>query len=117
HRVIADEQVRGPIVVLHSRHDRALGTLYRALAGSAEVGRGRRVVSASGRQRARGARHAAAEHREDRRSVPGRLGHMSATVATSALGAVGARGVGAPDVDLVDAMTIGIPRYRIVNID
>src|SRR5437867_376254 len=31
HRVIADNPVRGPIVVLHSRHDRALGTLYPAV--------------------------------------------------------------------------------------
>src|SRR5439155_13967326 len=54
---------------------------------------------------------------QGKRATRGRLGHMSETVATSALGFVGARGVGAPEVDLVDAMTIGIPRYRIVNAD
>ena len=38
-------------------------------------------------------------------------------VAASALGAVGARGVGAPEVDLCDVPRIGIPRYPIVNVD
>jgi hypothetical protein len=41
----------------------------------------------------------------------------AAAVATSALGAVGARGVGAPEIDLIDAQRIGLPKYPIVNVD
>jgi hypothetical protein len=101
HRVLADQQVRGPIVVLRSDHDRALGVLYAGTSGSAEVGRGRggRVVPA------------------DRRIGYGRLGHVSTVVATSALGAVGARGVGAAEVDLLETQLIGLPRHPIINVD
>ena len=39
------------------------------------------------------------------------------TVAASALGAVGARGVGSPELDLLDVQQTGIPSYPIVNVD
>jgi hypothetical protein len=98
HRVLAEQMVNGPIVVLRSDHDRALSTLYSAITGSGQVDRRRRG----------GARGA---------SNGGRGGSMRATVATSALGAVGARGVGAPEVELLQAQQIGIPQFRIVNVD
>ena len=43
--------------------------------------------------------------------------HVAETVATSALGAAGARGVGAPEVDLSEVPRIGLPNYVIVNVD
>src|SRR5262249_61580762 len=67
--------------------------LARALAGGREAARGREGARASGRR-------AVAE-----------------PVATSALGAVGARGVGAPELDLIDVQQTGIPEYPIVNVD
>jgi hypothetical protein len=93
--VLAEGRVDGPIVVLRSNHDRALGTFYRTVTGGAKVER----ASAPD---------------------PGRLGGRfarAATVAASALGAVGARGVGAPEVDLLDVQRTGIPQYPIVNVD
>ncbi len=92
-RLLAERQVLGPIVVLRSDHDTALATLYGALMGSNEVGR----------------------HREDARGTSRRA--LTEPVATSALGAVGARGVGAPELDLVDVQRTGIPSYPIVNVD
>jgi hypothetical protein len=44
-------------------------------------------------------------------------GHARAIVAASALGTVGARGVGAPHIDLLDAQSTGLPRHPIVNVD
>ena len=85
--------MQGPIVVLHSDHDTALGTFYQALTENSEVGR-----------------------RGDGSSGAGRLAPVNA-VALSALGAVGARGVGASDLDLVEAQRTGIPAYPIVNVD
>ena len=93
HRVLAERQVQGPIVVLRSDHDTALATFYSTLTGSDEVGR-----------------------RRDGARGPGRR-TLTKPVATSALGAVGARGVGAPELDLVDVQRTGIPDYRIVNVD
>jgi hypothetical protein len=93
--ILAERRVDGPIVVLRSDHDTALGAFYRTVADSGEVGRA-------------GTR--------DPGSRAGRLGR-AATVAASALGAVGARGVGAPEVDLLDVQRTGIPQYRIVNVD
>ncbi len=93
HHVLAERQVRGPIVVLRSDHDTALATFYSAFAGSSEVGR-----------------------RRDGARGPGRR-TLTEPVATSALGAVGARGVGAPELDLVDVQRSGIPEYAIVNVD
>jgi hypothetical protein len=67
--VLAERRVDGPIVVLRSDHDTALGTFYRTITGSGEVDR------AGARDGARPA---------------GRLAR-AATVAASALGAIGAR--------------------------
>ncbi len=92
-RLLAERQVQGPIAVLRSDHDTALATFYRALTGGGEVGR----------------------RREGSRS-PGRR-TLTEAVATSALGAVGARGVGAPELDLVDVQRTGLPEYPIVNVD
>ena len=91
HSLLAGGCLWGPIVVLHSAHDRALDVLYPRLGSDLD------------------------------RSSPnaaGRVGHHGArTVARSALGAVGARGVSAPEIDLVDAQTIGLPRRPVVNVD
>ncbi len=91
--VLAERRVDGRVVVLHSDHDAALGIFYRAITGSGEVDR---------------ARH---------RSPVGRGPGRAAIVATSALGAVGARGVGAPELDLLDVQAVGVPQYPIVNVD
>jgi hypothetical protein len=138
HQVLAERRVAGRIVVLRSDHDTALATLYRAISGSGEVGRtGRMRGHGTGRHpRPRSSRDvrrgtAAPMHAAARRPAPvsacgfdgGRpvhrttAGHRSTAVATSALGAVGARGVGAPEIDLIDAQRIGLPRYPIVNVD
>lgn len=93
HRVLAEQLVRSPIAVLRSDHDAALRVLYPAAMGSDEVGR---------RGQAR------------RRAW---LSAMTEAVATSALGAVGARGVAAPELDLIDVQRTGIPGYPIVNVD
>jgi hypothetical protein len=93
HRVLAERQVHGPIVVLRSDHDTALATFYSTLTGGGDVGR-----------------------RRDGAPGPGRRS-LTEPVATSALGAVGARGVGAPELDLVDVQRTGIPEYPIVNVD
>lgn len=93
HRVLAERLVRGPIVVLRSDHDTALATFYSTFIGNSEVGR-----------------------RRDGAPGPGRR-TLTEAVATSALGAVGARGVGAAELDLVDVQRTGIPEYPIVNVD
>jgi hypothetical protein len=38
-------------------------------------------------------------------------------VATSAIGAVGARAVGAPELTLEEIQRVGLPRHPIVNVD
>lgn len=86
--VVAERRVRGPVAVLFSAHDRALGSLYPAMAAAAP-GRGH------------GGRH----------------GHVADVVAGSALGAVGARGVGAPEVDLTEVLRIGLPARPVVNVN
>ncbi len=93
--VLAEQRVGGPIVVLRSNHDTALGTFYRTITGSGEVDRA-------------GRRHLGPRPGRPRRAE---------VVAASALGAVGARGVGAPQVELRDVQQIGIPQYPIVNVD
>jgi pimeloyl-ACP methyl ester carboxylesterase len=95
-RVLAERRIAGPLVVLRSDHDTALGTFYRAVTGSGEIDR-----------------HGEAAPR--RRST--RRARMAETEAASALGAVGARGVGAPELDLVNVQQTGIPRAPIVNVD
>jgi hypothetical protein len=89
-RVLSDDRIQGPIVALHTRHDSALGTLYTA-------------ATASGQ----------ASHPAPR----GAWSYLARRVAASALGVVGARGVDAAAVDLVEAQTIGLPRAPIVNVD
>jgi hypothetical protein len=93
HRVLGEQWVRGPIVVLRSVHDHALDVLYPRVATNVDRG----TVQSSG--------------------ATGRIGHTARAVARSALGAVGARGVNAPEVELLEAQTIGIPRRPIVNVD
>jgi hypothetical protein len=93
--VLAERRVDGPIVVLRSDRDAALGTFYRTVTGRGEGSR--------------------AGARDPARAV-GRFSRV-ATVAASALGAVGARGVGAPELDLLDVQRTGIPHYPIVNVD
>ena len=90
HRMLAERLVTGPIVALRSDHDRALGTLYPAATWGNQVDR----------------------------AAPnaGRLRHVREVIARSALGAVGVRGVGAPEIDLVDAQMSGLPRC-VVTID
>jgi len=90
HRLLAERLVSGPIVALRSAHDWALGTLYPAVTWGDQ---GDRAAPNRGRRR-------------DVREV----------VARSAMGAVGLRGVGAPELDLVDAQRTGIPRH-VVTID
>jgi hypothetical protein len=86
HSLLDGGRLWGPIVVLHSTHDRALDVLYPRLGSEAPAS--------------------------------ARVSHHSArAVAASALGVDGARGVGAPEIDLVDAPIIGLPRRRVVNVD
>jgi len=89
-RVLSDDHVRGPVVVLHSRHDMALGILYGSTTPSGKA---------------------------SRPAPRGAWSYLARRVATSALGAVGARGTDAATVDLVEAQTIGLPRAPIVNVD
>jgi hypothetical protein len=88
-RVVTDQLIAGPIVVLRSDHDRALGTLYPAVTWGSQVDRGR---------------------------GPGRFGHAREVVARSALGAAGARGLAAPEFDLVDVQRTGVPGSGVVTI-
>ena len=89
-RVVTDLLIAGPIVVLRSDHDRALGTLYPAVTWGNQVSRG---------------------------PGPGRFGHAREVVARSALGAAGARGLAAPEFDLVDVSRTGLPGSGVVNIN
>ncbi len=93
HRVLAEQRMRGPIVVLRSVHDHALDILYPHVASDVDRGTA------------------------PRSGATGRIGHTARAVARSALGAVGARGVNAPEVELIEAQTSGIPRRPIVNVD
>ena len=91
HRVLAERMVDGPIVVLRSDHDRALGTLYPAVTWGSQVDRAAAApAAAAGRAK-------------------------SSRAARS--GAVGARGVGAPELDLVDVAADRRPALRVVNVD
>jgi len=87
HRVLAERYVSGPIVALRSIHDTALRALYPLVTGSGQVDRD-----------TRGKR-------------------TKEIVATSAMGAVGALGVGATEVELLQAQRIGVPRWALVNVD
>jgi len=90
HGLVAEPRVERSITVLHSKHDQALHRLYRLAAGGAEVAS---------------------------LTPAGRFGHARAVVATSAIGAVGARGVGAPELTLDEVQRVGLPRYPVVNVD
>jgi hypothetical protein len=86
---VAERRVGRPIVVLRSDHDWALHRLYRLAAGGAEAAR----------------------------IAAGRSGYRRMVVACSAIGAVGARGVGAPELTLEEVGRVGLPRYPVVNVD
>jgi hypothetical protein len=95
YRLLAERRIDGPVVVLRCDGDPGLGAFYRAIGEPGDI-----------------AGHGA----RDARRLSGRRGRAD-IVAASALGAVGARGVGAPELDLLDAPHTGIPRYPIVNVD
>jgi hypothetical protein len=78
------------IVALRSDHDRALSRLYPSVTWGTQVDR-------------------AAPNR-------GRLTHVREVVARSAMGAVGALGVGAAEMELVAAQTAGLP-HGVVTVD
>ncbi len=88
--LLGERRVAGPIVVLHSVHDRVLGSIYPAVTGTGQL---------------------------DRAPNPGRLGHVREVVAVSALGFAGARGVLAPRFDLVEVPRTGLPRQPVINVD
>lgn len=87
HRLLADRLVSGPVVALRSVHDAALRVLYPLVTGSGQVDRGGRG------KRAREA------------------------VARSAIGAAGALGVGAVEVELRATQRIGLPLQPVVNVE
>jgi hypothetical protein len=87
--VVAERRVAGRVVALRSDHDRALGRLYPAVTWGDQVDRGR---------------------------DPHRLERVREVVARSAMGAVGARGVGAPELELLTAISTGLPS-GVVNVD
>jgi hypothetical protein len=89
-RVVNDGMVAGSIVALRSVHDRALTTLYPAVTWGQQVDR-------------------AAPN-------PHRVTRTREVVAGSAMGAVGALGAGAVEMDLVLAQVTGIPT-GVVTID
>jgi hypothetical protein len=90
-RLLAERRVERPIVVLRSDHDTALATFYRTQSGTEEIGRN------------------GADELEQKA--------LTEPVATSALGAVGARGIGAPELDLIDVQQTGNPSYPIDNVE
>jgi hypothetical protein len=87
HRILAERLVAGRIVAVRSIHDPALATLYPRLTGGFRGGR------------------------------PGRLGRKPGIVAASALGIVGARGAGAPELEIREAQRLGLPLRPIVNVE
>jgi hypothetical protein len=89
-RVVTERMVRNRIVALRSDHDRALNHLYRSVTWGDQV------------------------ERAPRR--PGRLAHVREVVAGSAMGAVGALGVGAVEVDLVTVQRVGLP-HGVATVD
>ena len=89
-RVVTERMVADRIVALRSDHDRALNRLYPSVTWGNQV------------------------ERAPRRA--GRLAHVRDVVAGSAMGAAGALGVGAVEVDLVAAQTTGLP-HGVVTVD
>ena len=88
--VVAEQMVAGSIVAVRSAHDRALGNLYPVVTWGTPVDR---AVHDQGRRRTRD------------------------VVVRSAMGAVGARATGAPDLELLTAVTTGLPPGPVVNVD
>jgi hypothetical protein len=88
HDLLTRRRVTGPIAVLRSEHDAALSVLYPCVTSSAQVDR-----------------------------TTARKSRILDMVATTAIGAVGARGVGAPELTLLDTQQIGLPTWPVVNID
>ena len=89
-RVVAERMVADRIAVLRSDHDRALNRLYPSVTWGNQVDRAPRR--------------------------PGRLAHVREVVARSAMGAVGALGVGAAEMKLVGVQTTGLP-HGVITID
>jgi len=89
HTVVAERLVAGPIVAVRSAHDRALSNLYPVVTWGTTVDR----AGDPARRRARD------------------------VVVRSAMGAVGARGIGAPDFDLITLQTTGLPAGPVINVD
>src|SRR5262245_7262660 len=90
HALVAQRRVERPIVVLRVDH-----------------GQARHQFSPRGPSGTAGTRPAA----------PGRGGHARTVVATSTIGVVGARGVGAPGLTLAEVGRVGLPTYPVVNVD
>ena len=88
--VVTERMVVDRIIALRSDHDRALNRLYPSVTWGTQV--------------ERTPRHA------------GRLAHVRDVVAGSAMGAAGALGVGAVEVDLVSVQTTGLP-HGIITVD
>jgi hypothetical protein len=90
HRIISEHMVADRLVALRSDHDRALNQLYPAVTWGNQVERAPRPR--------------------------GRLTQVRDVVAGTAMGAAGALGVGAVEVDLVAMQTTGLP-HGIVTVD
>jgi hypothetical protein len=88
--VVSERMVADRIVALRSDHDRALGRLYPAATWGTQVDR-------------------APANR-------GRLTHVREVVARRAMGAVGALGAGASEMELLEAQAVGLP-HGVVNVD
>jgi hypothetical protein len=90
HALVAQRRVERPIVVLRSDHGLVLHQ-FSPLGLSAPA--------------------------MTRPAAPGRGGRARAVVATSTIGIVGARGVGAPTLTLAETGRVGLPTYPVVNVD
>jgi len=86
HRILAEGRVRGRVTVLHSRQGLATSAFHTSEGG--------------------------------RESTPrlGRAGRAHDVVATTAMNTAGARGVGAPDLALLEAQQVGLPLRPLVNV-
>jgi hypothetical protein len=90
HALVTQRRVARPIIVLRADHDRAPA--------------GRCERDASGGTLAR-------------RIALGRGDRTRTVVASSLIGTVGARGVGAPELTLAEVERVGLPHYPVVNVD
>jgi hypothetical protein len=113
--LLIERAVRGPITVLHSAHDRTLGTLAPDLHDAAAVSppaTGGGPADGGGSERSRPP--APGRWRAARARV---RAYWRDVVATSALGVVGVRGVQVPRLELGQAQLTGLPRWVLVNVD